>query len=62
MAGSGVQGQKNVAAATTPTATAIINNTTHRKFGLLNRGPTCHGFDLVFVLGGDITTAPQRPQ
>jgi hypothetical protein len=49
-------------AATTPIATAIKNNATHRKFGLLNRGPTCHGFDLVFVLGGDVITAPQRPQ
>jgi hypothetical protein len=58
VAGSGVQGQKCVAAATTRVATAIKNTTTHRKFGLLDRGPTCHGFDLVFELGGDVTTSP----
>ena len=47
MAGSGMQGQKNVPAATTPIATAIKSNATHRKFGLLNRGPACHEFYLV---------------
>jgi hypothetical protein len=56
MAGSGVR-PKNVAAATTSIATAINNNVTRRKFGLVNRGPTCYGFDLVFALGGDVTTS-----
>jgi hypothetical protein len=42
-----------------PIATATIkNNASHRKLGLLNRGPTFHGFNLFFVLGGDVTTAP----
>jgi hypothetical protein len=61
MAGLGIKRQKNVEAATTPIATAIKHNTTHRKFGLVNRGCTSHGFDFVFVLGGDVATAPQSP-
>jgi hypothetical protein len=60
MAGLGMQSQNNVAAATTPIATAIKNNTAHRKLGLLNRGYACYGFDLVFVLGGVTSPLPPR--